>query len=162
MSYRWHIYPGPISSGWLMTNALCHPVETSYHHIACIYCVSDKLRQCYHIIRMTYSSILKSSGWDSKFFSKGGGPLALPYHRPPASGREAYGPCSNYWTYPSRKPVAWLTLNTRVLFRDVFVKSWYSQTQRPCRDESVRLQHPPLDLKYSGRSSLDVLSSLVA
>ena len=42
-----------ISSGWLMSDALCHPVELVYvPH-------PDELRQIHYVIRMTHSSILR-------------------------------------------------------------------------------------------------------
>ena len=64
---------------------------------------------CYYVIRMTYASILKSSGWYSKFrfFTTRGGPSALPYLWSVyscvivqlSSSRWAYGPVSQiiYW-----------------------------------------------------------------
>ena len=51
MSSEWHIIP-PYVIRMTSPKLVSHP---------------DELRQCYYVIRITYASILKSSGWDSKF-----------------------------------------------------------------------------------------------
>ena len=101
-----------ISSGWLIVDAyvirmtylalVSHPDELRQIHYvirmtySSISCHPDDLTEfgfssgwvtaMLYVIRMRYTSFLKSSGWDSKFrFSTTrGGPSALPYRSPGA------------------------------------------------------------------------------
>ena len=49
-----------ISSGWVMDESLCHPDDILFHFMS-----SGWLNWGWFLIRMSYSNVITSSGWDT-------------------------------------------------------------------------------------------------
>ena len=58
LSHPDELAPGRISSGWLLDTAVCHPDDISYHHMS-----SGWLSRNQYHIRMSYDTVIMSSGW---------------------------------------------------------------------------------------------------
>ena len=72
LSHPDELAPGRISSGWLLDTAVCHPDDISYHHMS-----SGWLSRNQYQIRMSYDTVIMSSGWHTLPFLSHPGEIAI-------------------------------------------------------------------------------------